>query len=223
MVLGFMLVQLRGGQQTMIGTGLDYVVGLSNRLGVSVGIPIGVLTGQAVGLAGGLMGGLISFGASPSIAQRANSPADSQRGDKKLTLLVTITFALLLPALVYNGRSGGLFLYGLVGRGDALLGGLGWLGGFLNMLLVVLVGLLVGFLLGPVVTNTCWSAFGLASLWLGARRRLPFRLMGFLDDAYRLGLLRIVGPVYQFRHAALQDHLAPPNEVTLPVVAPRTV
>jgi hypothetical protein len=36
--------------------------------------------------------------------------------------------------------------------------------------------------------------------------------MKFLEDAYRLGLLRVVGPVYQFRHAALQDHLAPPRE-----------
>ncbi|MFF5301355.1 hypothetical protein ACFY5F_18530 [Streptomyces sp. NPDC013161] len=34
--------------------------------------------------------------------------------------------------------------------------------------------------------------------------------MTFLDDAHRLGLLRAVGPVYQFRHAEFQDHLAPP-------------
>jgi hypothetical protein len=32
--------------------------------------------------------------------------------------------------------------------------------------------------------------------------------MPFLDHAHRLGLLRAVGPVYQFRHAALHDHLA---------------
>jgi hypothetical protein len=31
--------------------------------------------------------------------------------------------------------------------------------------------------------------------------------MSFLDDAHRLGLLRTVGPIYQFRHAELQDHL----------------
>ena len=65
-------------------------------------------------------------------------------------------------------------------------------------------------------SSTRWPVFALASLWLGARRRLPLRLMGFLDDAYRLGLLRIVGPVYQFRHAALQDHLAPPRESAAP-------
>jgi hypothetical protein len=46
--------------------------------------------------------------------------------------------------------------------------------------------------------------------------------MGFLDDAYRLGLLRIVGPVYQFRHAALQDHLAPPAKPITTAAGPFT-
>jgi hypothetical protein len=30
---------------------------------------------------------------------------------------------------------------------------------------------------------------------------------------------QIVGPVYQFRHAALQDHLAPPGKTTPATVA----
>ncbi|MDY7086980.1 MAG: hypothetical protein SYR96_17925 [Actinomycetota bacterium] len=30
----------------------------------------------------------------------------------------------------------------------------------------------------------------------------------FLDDCRRLGLLSTVGPIYQFRHADFQDHLA---------------
>jgi hypothetical protein len=37
---------------------------------------------------------------------------------------------------------------------------------------------------------------------------LPVRLIPFLDDMHRLGLLRTTGPIYQFRHAELQDHLA---------------
>jgi hypothetical protein len=32
--------------------------------------------------------------------------------------------------------------------------------------------------------------------------------MPTLDDAHRLGLLRVVGQAYQFRHADFQDHLA---------------
>ena len=47
----------------------------------------------------------------------------------------------------------------------------------------------------------------LATTLLAMRRRLPFRLMRFLDHAHRLGLLRVVGSAYQFRHAELQNHL----------------
>ncbi|GGV95635.1 hypothetical protein GCM10015535_63320 [Streptomyces gelaticus] len=32
--------------------------------------------------------------------------------------------------------------------------------------------------------------------------------MAFLDDAYRRGVLRQTGAVYQFRHIRLQHHLA---------------
>jgi hypothetical protein len=38
--------------------------------------------------------------------------------------------------------------------------------------------------------------------------RLPWRLPEFLDDAYRRGVLRRAGAVYQFRHARLQEHFA---------------
>ena len=38
--------------------------------------------------------------------------------------------------------------------------------------------------------------------------------MPFLDDCHSLGLLRAVGPIYQFRHAELQDHLAATYQVS---------
>ena len=43
---------------------------------------------------------------------------------------------------------------------------------------------------------------------LRAQGRVPPHLLSFLDDAHRLGILRQAGPVYQFRHAKLHDHLA---------------
>jgi hypothetical protein len=52
-----------------------------------------------------------------------------------------------------------------------------------------------------------WSA-ALAAWWHTRQGRLPRDLTRFLDDAHRLGLLRAVGTVYQFRHAEFQDHLA---------------
>ncbi|WP_414167383.1 NACHT domain-containing protein [Streptoverticillium reticulum] len=53
-----------------------------------------------------------------------------------------------------------------------------------------------------------WPHYTIARLLLAARSQLPWRLQAFLADAHRLGILRQVGPVYQFRHAHLQDHLA---------------
>ncbi|MER6005263.1 hypothetical protein ABT120_42425 [Nonomuraea angiospora] len=62
-----------------------------------------------------------------------------------------------------------------------------------------------------------WMAYQIATARLALAGILPRALMSFLDDAHRLGLLRTVGPIYQFRHAELQDHLA-----TLPTSLPPT-
>ncbi|MER7514805.1 hypothetical protein [Streptomyces sp. NPDC126499] len=40
------------------------------------------------------------------------------------------------------------------------------------------------------------------------RRKLPLRLCRFLDAAYQVGILRVSGTAWQFRHRELQDHLA---------------
>jgi hypothetical protein len=50
-----------------------------------------------------------------------------------------------------------------------------------------------------------WVFFGRVLLPLTGR--LPWATMAFLDDAYRRGVLRQVGAVYQFRHDRLQHHL----------------
>jgi hypothetical protein len=48
----------------------------------------------------------------------------------------------------------------------------------------------------------------LAQLCLAVRYRTPLFLMRFMEDARSRHLLRTVGPVYEFRHALLQDRLA---------------
>ncbi|MFD9692429.1 NACHT domain-containing protein [Kitasatospora sp. NPDC059088] len=50
-----------------------------------------------------------------------------------------------------------------------------------------------------------WSATRLVLAW---RRRLPRDVLGFLEEGRRLGVLRRVGAVYQFRHAVLRERLA---------------
>ncbi|MFH8746590.1 NACHT domain-containing protein [Streptomyces rimosus] len=61
-----------------------------------------------------------------------------------------------------------------------------------------------------------WPHYTAARVLLAARTRLPWRLQTFLADAHRLGILRQVGSVYQFRHARLQHHLATAHTRTPP-------
>jgi NACHT domain-containing protein len=76
--------------------------------------------------------------------------------------------------------------------------------------------LLAAYTSSELITSRCtgraWFTFLIARVGLSSRSRLPRpgRVMGMLNDAHRLGLLRTIGPAYQFRHAELQDHLAPP-------------
>ncbi|WP_160096931.1 NACHT domain-containing protein [Kibdelosporangium aridum] len=73
---------------------------------------------------------------------------------------------------------------------------------------VAALAVLFGLLLAAVITMTStWGIFVISRVWLAARRRIPWRFMGFLADAHQLGVLRQVGGMYQFRHARLHDRL----------------
>ncbi|MEV4252786.1 hypothetical protein AB0J52_06405 [Spirillospora sp. NPDC049652] len=77
----------------------------------------------------------------------------------------------------------------------------------------LLVGLAVAFGGGlasglTLSDHRAWPAYLIATWQLARTGLLPRRLMPFLDDCHRIGLLRAVGPVYQFRHADLHDYLA---------------
>lgn len=79
---------------------------------------------------------------------------------------------------------------------------------------VATIGLMAGLAVGlAVCLSRAWGAFAGIRLWLAARGRLPLRLMRFLEDAHRRGVLRQVGAVYQFRHARLQDRLSATGQV----------
>ena len=58
------------------------------------------------------------------------------------------------------------------------------------------------------LATSVWGRYLIAKTWAAIRGDVPWRLMLFLDDAHRRGLLRQAGAYYQFRHARLQQHLA---------------
>ena len=74
--------------------------------------------------------------------------------------------------------------------------------------LVAGIGAALGVGFGVALTYAAtWDA-SLAFAQLAIGQRTPFRLMQFMEDARQRSVLRAVGPIYQFRHARLQDRLA---------------
>jgi hypothetical protein len=167
--------------------------------GLLVGIVTGSLTGLmeyyrtggmawlGAGLAAALVAwlgaGLIAGMARPETDNTSTlSPLLSRRSDQAFGLVAGLVVWLGI-GLVFGLASG-------IGTGNLALGLTLGLGG----------GLAAGLLVGLVYPQS-WSS-SLAFAQLAASDRTPVRLMRFLEDARSRGVLRTVGPVYQFRHAS---------------------
>ena len=154
---------------------------------LATGLATGFTGGLAVGLAGGLEGAL----------------AAALAGG----------LAVGLPLSRVAVRAVGLVAGLSVGLGFGLVFGLvvGFMGGpAIGLTAGLTAGIAVGLTLGPAagfMYSMTWVA-SLAFVQLAVRRRTPVRLVRFLEDARDRNVLRTVGPVYQFRHARLQDRLA---------------
>jgi uncharacterized membrane protein YeaQ/YmgE (transglycosylase-associated protein family) len=141
----------------------------------------------------------------PNRTHWASRPHSTYTATRTLTVL-QLCLALLTTVLVVGltgwlaaRLTGGRLRVGLAaGLTTGLAGGLA--GGLASGLAARRAGRLV-------IRSGAWLSYVIATYQLAASGKLPLRLMTFLDDAYRLGLLRTVGPAYQFRHAKFQDHL----------------
>lgn len=168
--------------------GLLFGNGLQLGGRISSGLASGLLLGLVAGLVSWLAVGLIAWAETPISDERPQSPALTFRRDLRLVCVKSIATGSAL-AVVFGVQ-------------DAVIGG-NWLTG--GLFAGVFVTILTAFGVG---LHQASGRYLVTVLALGLRRRTPLRLLAFLDDAHRLGLLRRTGPVYQFRHAKLQDRLA---------------
>lgn len=138
----------------------------------------------------GLTAGVTHWLEVPNPDDRPNSPAMHLAADRKLAMVRMLVFgsvygvAVLIAISCLKGIVPGIFFGAAAGLAAALSSG-------------ILAG-----------KHRAWLAYSISLARLSRRGVLPADLMLFLDDAHRLGLLRAVGPLYQFRHADLQDYLA---------------
>lgn len=177
--------------------------------GLIEGLGVTLVVGLVVGSVGLLIGLLLRFTKWGAFPAQINTTIGGRAGDLVSGLRVGFLVGLRV------GLPFGLFAAALWSDNllNTLVLGLGtWI------LVVVVVGLMVGLVVGLRVglLNTSWGGFAIARVWLALRRRLPLRVMAFLDDAHRRGVLRQVGAAYQFRHARLQHHLTATNSTTQP-------
>ncbi|PXY29108.1 XRE family transcriptional regulator [Prauserella coralliicola] len=163
------------------------------------------LTFTAVfGLACGVVLALAAALEAPANLTTATSPGDLLAANRTTVLRLAATLALALAlTITFAG-------FPVTGAVKALLGSLpfdiNWYasGG-------LTVGLTGGLsaATGYIIAFTAWGHWLLFTrLRLPLSGKLPWAIGTLLDDAYRRGVLRQSGAVYQFRHARLQEHLA---------------
>jgi hypothetical protein len=159
---------------------------------------IGLAVGSAIGTGLGLSRRLLTR---PSADTRVLGPREVLRDDRQ-----SVVRGFFLGALVIGLVGAGL---GLVGRASSL----GLVIPITNRLQEMLVGAAIAALCGAVTlamimqANSAWGGFVLTKLILASRGDVPLRLMTFLEDAERVGILRRLGPQYEFRSDLFRTYL----------------
>jgi hypothetical protein len=149
-------------------------------------------TGLVAGLAGGAVIGVVELLRSPAETDAPTSPSSTFSSDRRLTLIAGLVITGI--GSIFSG-----LLYGLA---------TGLLFGIAAGLVTVVIAGIGGAFVGRKLTVRAWPMFIVTIIVLRTTKNAPLGLMKFLEEAYRLGILRRVGAVYQFRHARLQDRLA---------------
>jgi len=175
-------LQIRGRARALLlrlAGGL--AAGIAAAVVLTVAFPLGLGAGQtaALGLLGGVVAGLGSWLLAQPPEIRAAGPDSTLRADRTVTLAGGVVGGAVAGAVVAMATQ------------QAVLG----------LMAVPILAVTVAW-------GTSWTGFSITRARLATLRRTPWRLMTFLDDTRHLGILRQVGPVYQFRHTRLREQLA---------------
>jgi hypothetical protein len=158
-------------------------------LGTDNAISARILGGCCCGFMAGLFFGFVharrlrSRGVGMETSQ---GPADPMRGGLLTSSSIGVLVSLIYGAIIY-----------VTGNGLPA-----------SIVFAACTVLLFAPVMGMPFVSMAWSRYRLATLILFLQRRLPWRLITFLQWNYDAGLMRISGLSYQFRHLKLQRWLA---------------
>ena len=187
-------MEIRRALSTALGAGViaGALFGLtfwliSEDTGVLV---VGLVAGCVAGLAGGLGVGLVTGFQEPIDEQQVVHPRSMLAADRTHTIMRA----------------------GLAGVGSAALSGFAaavMADPARKSAVAVVAGLGVGLATALIVfMSSAWGRFQLSRTWLAVTGRLPWNVMGFLEDSHNRGILRLAGGSFEFRHVMLQERLS---------------
>ncbi|MFE1801989.1 NACHT domain-containing protein [Streptomyces sp. NPDC059517] len=145
-----------------------------------------VAFGVLIGAIGGCASGVYRALNTPSDTMRAAGPLSTLRTDRDATLARSAIAALLTGGVC-------LVLISVMPPGGTL--------GTMHTEVWVQVGT-------SSLALSAWGRLAPARIWLALTGRAPWRLMAFLEEAHRRGVLRRSGAHYEFCHLRLQQSLA---------------
>jgi hypothetical protein len=165
-----------------------HIAGKTAR-GFAIGVLLGVVPGWpsalVLGGVGAVLAGLRAWLMAPSGHFAVPDPVLALRHDRRSVWLVM----LLAVLCVFGGLAAG--------------GQVSWDPAGVRLSLTFAIGVGLG-----LVWMSAWAASVLGRTWWALCGKLPWRLMTFLDDAHRRGVLRQAGMVFEFHHVRLQNRLA---------------
>ncbi|MFD4668984.1 NACHT domain-containing protein [Lentzea sp. NPDC058450] len=162
-------------------------------------VDVGVF-GLVFGLGAGLVFAVVAAMEAPLDVRSAGSPGELLAANRRAVLGLVAVMVPVFAVFVMGAT-------GVVAQGlTALRFEVVW-----SPTTALALGLVggIGGGVAYVLSLTAWGQWVVfARVWLPLTGKLPWGLPAFLDDAYRRGVLRRAGAVYQFRHARLQEHFA---------------
>jgi hypothetical protein len=168
-----------------------------------MGIPVGFVYGPRYGILAAIALGP-AIGSALSLRQLFDAPSDLAAAVSPASILHDDFMSAIVQASMGGaglGIGAGIALFVTTRLGAAT-------GAWVGIAYGLTYGITFGLGLRSARLDTpAYLPYLNARIWLAAQGKLPWRLMPFLEDAHKRGVLRQQGAIYQFRHDRLQEYL----------------